>query len=137
MPVRPSLALVLSFSGFARQPSVQLGHRVRNHQRLQARQALHRVRAVTDGHAGAAGVERHLQVVRGVANHQQALGRHIQFSHQLLQHQRMRFTCRLVRRARAVKHPAQCGALQRFVQAAPTFAGGYGQQMAACAQIVQ
>jgi hypothetical protein len=65
------------------------------------------MRAITHAHTGATGIERHLQVMRGVAHHQHTLGRHAKFLHQLLQHQGVRFAGGLIGRARTVKQALQ------------------------------
>jgi hypothetical protein len=61
----------------------------------------------------ATGIQRHLQVMRGVTHHQRALWRHTKFLHQLLQHQGVRLArrshrpCANVKNALPVPPPAR------------------------------
>jgi hypothetical protein len=75
--------------------------------------------------------------VRGVADHQRAFGRHVEFFHQFVQHARIA-ACRV---SSAVREPskalAQCHRLQRLVEPAARLARGHGQLVAARAQRVQ
>ena len=72
------------------QPVVQLARsNARRTAALNAANALVLVRAVADATLARAGVGRELQVVRGVADHQRALGRDAELVHQLEQHPRV------------------------------------------------
>lgn len=57
------------------------------------------VRTIAYAHTCATGILCHAQIVCGVANHQSALGWHIKFFHQLVQHQWIGFASSLVSRS--------------------------------------
>jgi hypothetical protein len=122
---------------WAQQPVVQFGACCAPRTAARALEGSRLVRAVADAHARRAGVARQLQVVRGVADHQRALGRHAELGHQLLQHQRVRLAGGLVGGARGVEQAVQLRLRQRLVQAAAALAGGHGQQVVARLQRLQ
>ena len=57
------------------------------------------MRAIAHPHAGAARVQGHLQVVRGVTDHQGALGPGAKLAHQFVEHQGAGLARRLIGRA--------------------------------------
>ena len=116
---------------------MQFAHRFCHDQGAQGRKRGGIVGTIGYANAGTTGIQRHLQVVRGVANHQHTLGRHVKFGHQLLQHQRVGLTSGLVCGARTIKHATQGGAVQRIVQAPAAFARGHSEPMPTGAQILQ
>ena len=69
---------------------------MRDVERVEGCKARRLMRTVADTDAGAAGVLCHQEVMRGVADHQGALGWDVEFFHQLVQHQRVGFACSLV-----------------------------------------
>ena len=95
------------------------------------------VGAIAHADAGATGIARQLQVVRGVANHQCALGRGVEFRHQFAQHARVRLAGGFIGGAGGVETRAQrqCGKGQ--IEPDARLAGGHGQFEAARAQQVE
>ena len=86
---------------------MQLLHRVRNKAWVQGFKLAVVVCAVAHAHTGATRIHRHLQVVRGVANHQGALGLHAKLTHQLVQHAWVRLARGFVGSTRCVKQAMQ------------------------------
>ena len=92
--------------------------------------------AIAHAHAGTARRLRHLQIVRGVANHQRALGRHVELGHQLVQHQRMGFARCFIGGAR-VEHTPQLAECSASLRPRRFFARGHRQQVTTLAQHLQ
>ena len=93
--------------------------------------------AVVHANAGATGIGRQLQVVRGVAHHQGALGWHTQLCHQLMQHARMRLARGLIGGAAGMEQVFQVHMRQGLVQPPSAFPGGHGQEVLTRFQIGQ
>ena len=110
---------------------MQLPNRMRHITRRERRKLVGLMRAVAHADTGAGGIERHLQVVRGVAHHQDPCGGNVEFVHELVQHARVGLAGRLVGGTGAVKHALECNIVQHFIQPAPRFARGDRQQVAA------
>ena len=110
-----------------------MGHK----QGLQRSKSLGTVGPVAHRHAGTTGIARHLQVVRGVADHQGALRRNTKLGHQLVEHQWMRFALCLVSRTRGIKQLPQFNRPQGSIQTTATFASGHGQQVLARLEFMQ
>eukprot|EP01041_Mallomonas_annulata_P016039 gene16039-33710_t len=125
-----SAGAVMVASGVGGKPVVQLAHRVRHVQGLQHPERIGLMGAIAHPRARAARIDGHLQVVRGVADHERALGRHAEFAHELVQHARVRFARGLVRRARTVEHALQRHGVQHLVEPAAALARGHGQVIA-------
>jgi|GEM_PF-4422244 len=85
------------------------------------------MRTIGHGDRGGSGVGGHLQVMRGIADHQRALRLDTKLAHQLHQHPRVGLGAGFVSCAGAIEHVAQLHVLQRFVQALAALAGGHGQ----------
>jgi hypothetical protein len=118
----PINAMARQPSGVVRSQSCSSATECTTAPRAQRMEGVGLVGAVTHAHAGAAGVQRHLQVVRGVADHQRALGGTPNSRHQFLQHAGVR-ACRRSRRPCGSRQTCpQLHRMQRVVQPAPALA---------------
>ena len=95
------------------------------------------MRAIIHPQTGNPGVFRHLQVVRGIADHQGLFRRKEQFVHQFEQHLRMRFGKALVSTARGREELSQSAVRQRTIESATTLAGGDCQTETRCLKFGQ
>ena len=110
---------------------------MRNEQWFERIECVGMVRTVAHADAGAAGIDGHLQVVRGIADHQGPLTADTHLRHQLAQHPGIRFAGGLVRGPGAVEQPAQFDRLQDFVEAPSRLAGRNGQPVLTRLQVVE
>ena len=95
------------------------------------------VGAVAHADARAACIQRHLQVVGGVTDHERALGLHAKLAHEFVQHERVGLACGFIGGAGTVEQALQLHRCQRGVQPAPAFAGGHGDPVVAPLQGVE
>ena len=95
---------------------MQRVHRVKHLQRVQDLERVGLMRTVTHPQTGAAGIQRHLQIMGRVTNHQHPGRGHAELRHQLVQHARVRLASGLICRAGTIKHTLECHAVQRFIQ---------------------
>src|SRR5215467_9502174 len=81
------------------------------------------MRAVSDAHGARPCRSRHLQVVRGVPDHQDSLRLDTKFNAELEQHRGMRLRCRLVGAAGRREQRTKLRHMERTRQARPALAG--------------
>src|SRR3990167_949387 len=114
-------------SGVGTEPVVQLAHRMRDMQRGQRAKRFEPVSPIAHSNARAPRVERHLQVVGGVANHQGARGCDVKLTHEFVQHDRTGLACGFIGRARSVEQALQLHGSQGLVEPAPALSRGHCQ----------
>ena len=100
-------------------------------------QVLVRMCPISDGETVDAGILRHQQVVRGIADHQRCRAGDAEFGHQFFEHLRVRLGMALIGATRCLEQRAQTGMVERPLQAGAALAGGNRLYMPGCLQFAQ
>ncbi len=95
------------------------------------------MRAILNRNTRRTGIDRHLQIMRGIADHHGAPQVLPQLAGQLLQHGRMRLREGFVGTAGGVEHRQQFSLVQGAIQPDPALAGGDRQEISLLRQIRQ